>query len=106
MQEPCHRLIRDIKNTENRARSKLIIADLMEKKGQKMLTDSLFLWRKWVELDKIEEIKERLEHLDQYEEDMKVEIKERAVLIAKELERVGVKQLRSRSFMVFKNKWL
>ena len=65
----------------------------------------MFLWRKWVENDKVEEIKERIDNLDVYEEDLKVEIKERAALIAKELERVGQKQLRSRTFMVMKNNW-
>ena len=64
LQEPCHRLIREIKNNENRANSKLIIADLLEKRGLKLMSDSLFHWRRWVELDKIEDIKANIDSLD------------------------------------------
>lgn len=47
----------------------------------------------------------RLEHLDEYEEDMKDEIRERRELIANEVGRVNFKRLVNNAFMAFKQVW-
>ena len=54
---------------------------------------------------RLHEIELRLEHLDEYEEDMKDEIRERRELIANEVGRVNFKRLVNNAFMAFKQVW-
>ena len=72
-----------IKGRINRAKAQDMIALMLERKGNQLKTNVISLWRVNVEKYKQSEIKKRLDSLDDYEEEMKDVIKDRAYLIAK-----------------------
>ena len=95
-----------IKGRINRAKAQDMIALMLERKGNQLKTNVISLWRVNVEKYKQSEIKKRLDSLDDYEEEMKDVIKDRAYLIAKEVPRIRAKKLISTVFMGFKQVWL
>ena len=56
---------------------------MLERKGLQLKTNSLSLWKVNAQKYKQSEIKKRLDSLDDYEEEMKEVIKDRAYLISK-----------------------
>ena len=60
-----------------------MIPNMLERKGLQIKTNSFCLWKVNAQKSKQAEIKKRLDSLDDYEEEMKDVIKDRAYLISK-----------------------
>lgn len=79
--------------------------DILERKGDRVIAKAVHLWKVNIYKMRLHDIEVRLEHLDEYEEDMKDEIRERRELIANEVGRVNFKRLVNNAFMAFKQVW-
>ena len=83
-----------------------MLAVKLENKGNKLILHSIDLWKANIKKMKQYEIEKRIDSLDEYEDEMKEQIKDRAQLISNEFPRVSGRQLIAKVFMGFKQVWL
>lgn len=106
LKEPCEVAMNELRGRINKATAQEMIALMFERKGNKLKLDALSLWKVNIKKWKEDEIQKRLDNLDAYEDEMREELKDRAVLISNEVPRVAFKKLISSVFMGFKKNWL
>lgn len=70
------------------------------------MKSAIHLWKVNIRKQKQEVIAEKLSHLDEYERQIREEIKERAELISNEVPKYNLKKLIVQTFMSFKQMWL
>ena len=104
--EPAQQIMQFLRGRMGRAKAEGMMADMFERKGNRLKLDALSLWKVNVKKMKQAEIQKRLDNLDDYEEEMREEIKDRAQLISAEVPRVHLKKLLTSVFMGFKQLWL
>lgn len=73
--------MKELKSREEKTQAQLLIVDILSRKGERQIKKSIHLWRANIYKFKLWEIEVRLSHLDDYEDEMKEEIKERRYLI-------------------------
>ena len=83
LKEPCHLAMGIIKGRINKAKAQDMIVEMFDRKSNQLRINALSMWRVNVEKAKQADIKRRLDNLDDYEEEMKEVIKDRAYLISK-----------------------